>query len=119
MAEPSVELKQKIDEADISKDVDVAPDITQAIDVAPGIAQPNVVEPGIDQPNVSVNTAKYFFNAEKYKVRNDLIDWCKREAAKAGFTIVIEKSDNGADRRKSISYWVAKDAVCTKNRKES
>ena len=38
---------------------------------------------------------------------------------KAGFTTVIEKSDNGADRRKSISYWVAKDAVCTKNRKES
>jgi hypothetical protein len=50
MAEPSVELKQKIDEADISKDVDVAPDITQAIDVAPEIAQPNVVEPGIAQP---------------------------------------------------------------------
>jgi hypothetical protein len=48
MAEPSIELKQKIDEADISKDVDVAPDITQAIDVAPGIVQPNVVEHGID-----------------------------------------------------------------------
>ncbi|KAK2410929.1 hypothetical protein QL285_046262 [Trifolium repens] len=54
MVEHSVELKQKIDEADISKDVDVAPDITQAIDVAPEIAQPNVVEPSIDQPNVSV-----------------------------------------------------------------
>jgi hypothetical protein len=64
MAEPPDELRQKIDEADIVKDVDVAP----------GIAQPNVVKPGIDQPNVSVNTAKYFFNAEKYKVRNDLID---------------------------------------------
>jgi hypothetical protein len=65
MAEPSVELKQKIDEAELSKDVDVAPDITQAIDVAPENAQPNVVKPGINQPNVSVNTAKYFFNAEK------------------------------------------------------
>jgi hypothetical protein len=29
-----------------------------------------------------------------------LIDWYKSEAAKAGFTIVIEKSDNSADRRK-------------------
>ena len=112
-------MKQKIDEVDISKDVNVAPDITQTIDVAPKIAQSNVVGLGIDQPNVSVNTAKYFFNAEKYKVRNDLIDWCKREAAKAGFTILIEKSDKGADRRKSISYWVAKKAVCTKNQKES
>jgi hypothetical protein len=80
-----IELKQKIDEADIVEDV------------APGIAPPNIVEPGNDQPNVSVNTANYFFNAEKYKVTNDLIDWCKREAAKAGFTVVIEKSDNGSD----------------------
>jgi hypothetical protein len=58
MAEPQFELKQKIDEVDIAKDVDVAPDITQVIVVAPGITQPNVVEPGIDKPNVSVNTAK-------------------------------------------------------------
>jgi hypothetical protein len=33
-----------------------------------------------------------------------LIDWCKREAAKVGCTIVIEKSDNGSDRRKK--YFV-------------
>jgi hypothetical protein len=33
-----------------------------------------------------------------------LIDWCKREAAKAGFTVVIEKSDNGSDWRKK--YFV-------------
>jgi hypothetical protein len=33
-----------------------------------------------------------------------MIDWCKREAAKVGFTIVIEKSNNGADRRKK--YFV-------------
>jgi hypothetical protein len=32
-----------------------------------------------------------------------LIDWCKREAAKAGFTIVVEKSDNGVDQRKKYS----------------
>ncbi|KAK2361897.1 hypothetical protein QL285_087003 [Trifolium repens] len=50
MVERPVELKQKIDEIDIAKDVDVAPDITQAIVVAPGIAQPNVVEPGSTNP---------------------------------------------------------------------
>ncbi|KAK2359680.1 hypothetical protein QL285_085028 [Trifolium repens] len=55
MVEPPVELKQKIDEADIAKDVDVAPDITQAIVVAPRIAQPNVVEPSIDRPFLSIS----------------------------------------------------------------
>jgi Pyruvate/2-oxoacid:ferredoxin oxidoreductase gamma subunit len=29
-----------------------------------------------------------------------LIHWCKCEAAKVGFTIVIDKSDNNSDRRK-------------------
>jgi hypothetical protein len=29
-----------------------------------------------------------------------LIDWCKGEAEKDGFTIVIEKYDNGNNRRK-------------------
>jgi hypothetical protein len=33
-----------------------------------------------------------------------LIDWCKSEAAKVGFTIVIEKSDNGNNKGKS--YFV-------------
>jgi hypothetical protein len=55
MAEPPVELKQKIDEADIAKDVDVAPNITQAIVVAPIITQHNVVEPGIDRPFLSIS----------------------------------------------------------------
>jgi hypothetical protein len=55
MAEPPVELEQKIDEADIAKDVDVAPNITQAIVVAPRITQPNVVEPGIDRPFLSIS----------------------------------------------------------------
>jgi hypothetical protein len=55
MAECPVELKQKIDEADIAKDVDVAPNITQAIVVAPRITQPNVVEPGIDRPFLSIS----------------------------------------------------------------
>jgi hypothetical protein len=40
------------------------------------------------------------FKVEKYTVRDDLIKWCKREAEKAGFTRVIEKSDNGSHKRK-------------------
>jgi hypothetical protein len=47
MAEPSIELKQKIDETDITKDVVVTPDIIQAIVVGSDIAQSNVVEPNI------------------------------------------------------------------------
>ncbi|XP_045794240.1 protein FAR1-RELATED SEQUENCE 5-like [Trifolium pratense] len=62
----------------------------------PDIAQPNVVEP----TNILVNTANYFFKCEKYKVRDEMIEWCKKEAIKAGFTMVIVKSDNGSYRRK-------------------
>jgi hypothetical protein len=38
-------LEQKIDEADITKNVVVALNITQAIVIAPDIAQSNVVKP--------------------------------------------------------------------------
>jgi hypothetical protein len=79
MAEPPVEFKPNIDD--------------------PEIAQPHIVEP---PEAVKVNTANYFFTSEKYKVRDDLIEWCKREAEKVGFTIVIEKSDNGSNRRKKF-----------------
>jgi hypothetical protein len=85
MAESPSQLNQNIDEPDIVKDVDDAP----------GLAQSNVVE-----PKIVVNTGNYFFKAEKYTVRDDLIEWCKREAEKAGFTMVIEKSDNGSHKRK-------------------
>ncbi|MCI15321.1 protein FAR1-RELATED SEQUENCE 10-like, partial [Trifolium medium] len=84
MAEPPFELKPNIDE--------------------PDIVQPNVVEPDIEQPNFSVNTTNYFFNCEKYKVRDEMIEWCKKEAVKAGFTMVIEKSNSGSYRRKN--YFV-------------
>ena len=82
----------------------VAPVVPQAIDVAPDIPQGNVVEPGIDEAEdahgISVDTGRYFYNAAKFKVRDDLIDWCRREALKAGFSMVIEKSDNGNHNRK-------------------
>ncbi|MCI48031.1 otubain, partial [Trifolium medium] len=70
MAEPPNELKANIDEPDAV----------------------NVVEPGDDEPKV--DTSKYFHAAKKYTVRDELIKWGRKEAAKAGFTIVIEKSDN-------------------------
>jgi hypothetical protein len=80
MVEPPLELKPNIDE--------------------PAIEQANVVEPDVEQPNVVVNTGNYFFHCEKYKVRDEMIEWCRKEATKAGFTIVIGKSDNGGNRRK-------------------
>ncbi|GAU37262.1 hypothetical protein TSUD_319160 [Trifolium subterraneum] len=80
MVEPLLELKPNIDE--------------------PAIEQANVVEPDVEQPNVVVNTGNYFFQCEKYKVRDEMIEWCRKEATKAGFTIVIGKSDNGGNRRK-------------------
>jgi hypothetical protein len=108
MAKPLAQLNQKIDEPDISNDVVVPPDVIQDMVVGLGIAQSNIAEPDIDQayvtPGISVNTDKYFFNATKYKIRGELIDWCKSEAGKAGFTMVIEKSDNGNNKRKS--YFV-------------
>src|SRR6266487_1444742 len=80
MVEPLLELKPNIDE--------------------PAIEQVNVVEPNVEQPNVVVNTGNYFFQCEKYKVRDEMIEWCRKEATQAGFTIVIGKSDNGGNRRK-------------------
>jgi sporulation protein YlmC with PRC-barrel domain len=77
MAEPPVDLKLEIDESDI--------------------VELEIVKPS---QHVIVNTANYFFTSEKYKVHNELINWCQVEAVKAGFTIVIEKSDNSYGRRK-------------------
>ncbi|GAU48047.1 hypothetical protein TSUD_272250 [Trifolium subterraneum] len=83
MVEPPIELKPNIDEPDI-----------------PVVVQPNVVEPNDEQSNVVVDTGEYFVNCEKMKVRDIMIDWCKRQAENLGFSIVIAKSDNGAFNRK-------------------
>ncbi|GAU21453.1 hypothetical protein TSUD_32840 [Trifolium subterraneum] len=90
MVKPPLELKPNIDESTIE----------QANVVEPDVEQPNVVEPDVKQPNVVVNTANFFFQCEKYNVRDEMIEWCRKEATKAGFTIVIGKSDNGGNRRK-------------------
>jgi hypothetical protein len=79
MTKPPIELKPNIDELDI--------------------AQPHIVEP---YEVVIVNTVNYFFTFEKYKVQDNLINWCRADAAKAGFAIVIEKSDNGSSRWKQF-----------------
>ncbi|MCH87527.1 protein FAR1-RELATED SEQUENCE 5-like, partial [Trifolium medium] len=75
-----------------------------SIELKPDIDKPDIVEIDIVQPAepVIVNTAKHFFTNEKYKVRDDLINWVRSEAAKVGFTVVIEKSDNGSGRRKQF-----------------
>ncbi|GAU50446.1 hypothetical protein TSUD_409530 [Trifolium subterraneum] len=88
MVEPPLELKPNIDE--------------------PAIEQAIVVEPDVEQPNVVVNTGNYFYQCEKYKVRDEMIEWCRKEATKAGFTIVIGKSNNGGNRRKPLrGYFLA------------
>jgi hypothetical protein len=81
------DINETIDEPDIAKD-------------EPNVCRDIVVASDIAQANVSVDTASYFFNAKKYKNRDELIDWCKNEAIKAGFTMVIEKSHMGKNNRK-------------------
>jgi hypothetical protein len=101
MAKPLVQLNQKIDEPDITKDMVVAPDIAQDIVVAPTLLNLMLWNPLLIKQMLSL-TPPIFFKAEKYNVQDDLIDWCKCEAAKARFTIVIEKSDNNSDRKKKF-----------------
>ncbi|CAJ2665946.1 unnamed protein product [Trifolium pratense] len=103
MGEPPDELKTNIDEPDsvnVVEHVIVQPNVVELV-----IAQPNVVEPGDDVVEPSdnehkVDTGKYFYEARYCKERDELIKWCRNEAKKAGFTIVIAKSDNGSYRRK-------------------
>ncbi|GAU25698.1 hypothetical protein TSUD_216270 [Trifolium subterraneum] len=104
MAEPpTIELKPNIDEPDI-----------------PVVVQPNVVEPDDEQSNVVVDTGKYFVNCEKMKVRAVMIDWCKRQALIAGFSIVIWKSDNGAyNRKKFIILGCERGGVYKERKKKS
>jgi hypothetical protein len=73
-----------------------------SVELKPHIDQPNIIEPNIVEPSeaVIVNIASYFFTSEKYKVQDELINWCRGEAAKVGFTIVIEKSNNSSGQRK-------------------
>jgi len=39
-----------------------------------------------------VDTAKFFSDNVKWKDRDDLLNWVRRRANKAGFTIVIQRS---------------------------
>jgi hypothetical protein len=99
-------LNQQSDDPGIGKEMVVAPVVTQVVDVAPGISQANAAKPDIDEadtaPGIFVNTGNLFFNAALYKDRDELIEWCKNVAGNAGFTMVIEKSDNGNNKRKSF-----------------
>ncbi|CAJ2668212.1 unnamed protein product [Trifolium pratense] len=103
MGEPPDELKTNIDETDsvnVVEHVIVQPNVVELV-----IAQPNVVEPAVNVVEPSdnehkVDTGKYFHDAPYCNERDELIKWCRNEAKKAGFTIVIAKSDNGSYRRK-------------------
>ncbi|MCH87533.1 hypothetical protein A2U01_0008404, partial [Trifolium medium] len=73
MAEPLDDSKANIDDP---------------IVVEPVVDEPNVVEPDVEE-HIVVDTAHFFSSAKKYKVRDDLIGWCRQEALKTGFTVVI------------------------------
>jgi hypothetical protein len=91
-----------MEEPSVGNDVDVAPVGSQALVVYDAaIAEANIAG-GAGPTAIRVNTGNFFYNAATYKVRDELIQWCKGEALKAGFTMVIEKSDNGSNRRKAF-----------------
>jgi len=41
---------------------------------------------------IEVNTGSFFTTNERWKDREELLDWIRRQAARAGFTISIDKS---------------------------
>jgi hypothetical protein len=90
-----------MEEPSVGNDVDVAPVGSQALVVYDAaIAEANIAD-GAGPSAMRVNTGNFFYHASKYKVRDELIQWCKDEVLKAGFTMVIEKSDSGSNRRKA------------------
>jgi hypothetical protein len=91
-----------MEEPSVGNDAVVEPVGSQALVVYDAaIAEANIAG-GAGPTAIRVNTGNFFYNAATYKVRDELIQWCKGEALKAGFTMVIEKSDNGSNRRKAF-----------------
>ncbi|PNX75683.1 hypothetical protein L195_g031623 [Trifolium pratense] len=88
MTEPIDDSKANIDDPIV-----VEPVIAEPIVVEPVVAEPNVVEPDVEE-HIVVDTAHFFSSAKKYKVQDDLIGWCRQEALKVGFTVVIGRSNN-------------------------
>jgi hypothetical protein len=90
-----------MEELSVGNDVVAAPAGSHALVIYDAaIVEANIAEVG-GPSAIRVNTGNYFYNAATYKVRDELIQWCKGEALKAGFTMVIEKSDNGSNKRKA------------------
>jgi hypothetical protein len=67
-----------------------------------------------------VDIAKYIFVLynQRYKVCDDFIKLVRCSVAKLGFTVVMEKLDNGFGRRYLLS-WVAKKVAYTKEQKKT
>jgi hypothetical protein len=62
------------------------------IDFKPNIDEPDIVEVDIVE-QVIVNTSNYSFTKKKYKVRDELINCVRAEAAKVGFAVVVEETN--------------------------
>jgi hypothetical protein len=85
MAEAPAQLNEQNDDPHIGNEVVAAP---------------------VDEPiGISINTGNLFLNAALYNDRDELIDWCRQVALKAGFSMVIDKSDKGNGDRRKPSHW--------------
>ena len=78
-----------------------------------GMVHPdNIAEPNLSQvvslvvvsPIVTkaVDVHEQFVNGEEFELREDMLQWIRREATKVGFDVVIGRSDNGTDRRNAF-----------------
>ena len=65
------------------------------------MVEPTVVQ-NPEQDIYSVNVAEYFVPKDKntYEDREEMINWARRQAIMAGFTLIIGKSNSGSRRRK-------------------
>jgi hypothetical protein len=59
-------------------------------------AKPDITEPDIVEPfeALIVSTANYFFTLEKYKVRDELMNWCHTETVKAGILLLVLRNQS-------------------------
>jgi hypothetical protein len=62
----------------------------------------NVVVQKLDLEVYSVDVVEYFLHKEEKKIedRDEMINWARRQTIKAGFSLIIGKSDSVSEHRK-------------------
>jgi hypothetical protein len=66
------------------------------IDLKPDTDELDITEPYIVEPfeALIVSTANYFFTLEKYKVRDELMNWCRTDTVKAGILLLLLRNQS-------------------------